>query len=57
MAFWWPRFQRLGVWFLNQMIRDQADIEDIKTEVQGAIEIPTANGPIVLSAKADRIDT
>lgn len=55
-AFWWPRFQRLGEWFLNQMTMDQSHISDMKTEVEGAIEIPTANGPIVLSAKADRID-
>jgi ATP-dependent helicase/nuclease subunit B len=56
MAFWWPRFQRLGAWFLNQLITDQSHLCEMKTEVEGAIEIPTANGPIILSAKADRID-
>jgi ATP-dependent helicase/nuclease subunit B len=56
MAFWWPRFRRLGEWFLNQMIIEQTHRQQIKTEVEGAIEIPTANGPIVLTAKADRID-
>jgi len=56
MAFWWPRFQRLSAWFLNQMMFDQFSIAEIKTETKGEIEIPTANGPIVLSAKADRID-
>ena len=55
-AFWWPRFQRLGNWFLTQMAKDQPQIQEIKTEAEGAIEIPTANGPIVLTAKADRID-
>lgn len=56
MAFWWPRFQRMGDWFLTQMAKDQSQIQEIKTEAEGAIEIPTANGPIVLAAKADRID-
>lgn len=56
MAFWWPRFQRVSVWFLSQMVKDQSHIYQIKTEVEGAIEIPTARGPIVLTSKADRID-
>ena len=56
MAFWWPRFERLGAWFLNQMAVEQKCIREIKTEVEGAIEIPTARGPMVLTAKADRID-
>ncbi len=56
MAFWWPRFQRMGGWFLTQMAKDQPQIQEMKTEVEGAIEIPTANGPIILTAKADRID-
>ncbi|MGV8948393.1 MAG: PD-(D/E)XK nuclease family protein [Candidatus Paracaedibacter sp.] len=55
-AFWWPRFQRMGGWFLAQMAKDKYHIQEIKTEIEGAIEIPTANGPIVLTAKADRID-
>jgi len=56
MAFWWPRFQRMGEWFLTQMVEGQPQIQEIKTETEGAIEIPTANGPVVLTAKADRID-
>ena len=55
-AFWWPRFQRMGAWFLSQMTNDQPHTQEIKTEIDGGIEIPTANGPIALTAKADRID-
>ena len=55
-AFWWPRFQRMGEWFLTQMIKDQPHIQEIKTEVEGTMEIPTINGPIILTAKADRIN-
>lgn len=56
MAFWWPQFQRLRDWFLNQMIIEKDAITQIKTETKGGIEIPTAKGPIILTAKADRID-
>jgi ATP-dependent helicase/nuclease subunit B len=56
ITFWWPRFQRVAAWFLNQLMADQSQIAKTQTEVEGAIEIPTAMGPIVLSAKADRID-
>lgn len=54
-AFWWPRFQRLGKWFLTQMATD-GNIHDIKTEMEGSLEIPTTHGPIILKTKADRID-
>jgi ATP-dependent helicase/nuclease subunit B len=56
MAFWWPRFQRLGFWFLNQMVIEKKNTVDMKTEVEGAIEIPTTKGTITLNTKADRID-
>ncbi|MBX9804916.1 MAG: double-strand break repair protein AddB [Alphaproteobacteria bacterium] len=55
-AFWWPRFMRMGAWFLDQLMKEQPYIQEIKTEIDGKIDIPTANGPIVLTAKADRID-
>lgn len=56
MAFWWPRFQRLGFWFLNQLAVEKNTIFEMKTEIEGAIEIPTAKGPVILTTKADRID-
>lgn len=55
-AFWWPRFQRIGKWFLAQMVKDQHHIQEIKTEIEGEMEILTANGTLILTAKADRID-
>jgi ATP-dependent helicase/nuclease subunit B len=51
MAFWWPRFQRIGKWFLAQPQPRQ-----IKTELEGFLEIPISTGLVILTAKADRID-
>lgn len=55
-AFWWPRFQRLSAWFLQKYAEESLHLRGIKTEREGAIDIPTANGFITLTAKADRID-
>jgi ATP-dependent helicase/nuclease subunit B len=56
MAFWWPRFQRLGAWFLQKFSEEYPLLQAIKTEREGAIEIPITQGFITLTAKADRID-
>lgn len=56
-AFWWPRYKRLSLWFLDQLKKDQPCVKETKTEIEGQIDIPTRIGPIILSAKADRIDT
>jgi ATP-dependent helicase/nuclease subunit B len=55
-AFWWPRFQRLARWFLDQLIKDQPEINKTVTEVDGIIAIPIMKGTVDLSVKADRID-
>ncbi|MBM3468095.1 MAG: hypothetical protein FJX71_01530 [Alphaproteobacteria bacterium] len=55
-AFWWSQFQRIGEWFLSKMSEEKPLIQEIKTEVEGSLEIPTSNGPILLTTKADRID-
>lgn len=56
MAFWWPRFQRMGRWFLDQMTQNQHSLQKTKTEIKGSLEISTTHGPVILTAKADRID-
>jgi ATP-dependent helicase/nuclease subunit B len=56
MAFWWPRFQRLSAWFLQKFSEESPYLQGTQTEREGAIDIPTANGFITLTAKADRID-
>ena len=57
-AFWWPRFQRIAEWFLEQERERRATlIKASTTETRGEIALKGPAGPFVLSAKADRIDT
>lgn len=52
-AFWWPRFERIAHWFVQQ---DRAPVHLSVCEVKGAIELDGPAGPFELVAKADRID-
>jgi ATP-dependent helicase/nuclease subunit B len=56
-ALWWPRFQRIAIWFSNWEIARRAAISVIDAEIRGEIQIPLDNGrSFVLSARADRIE-
>ena len=57
MAFWWPRFQRVAEWFLEQERERRAGaIAGSHTEVRGEIALQGRADDFVLTAKADRID-
>jgi ATP-dependent helicase/nuclease subunit B len=56
VTFWQPRLLRLGQWFIDQMKTDSSFIQDIFIEEQGTLDIVTAGGSVMLTAKADRID-
>ncbi|HWA41799.1 MAG TPA: double-strand break repair protein AddB [Hypericibacter adhaerens] len=55
-AFWWPRFERIAAWFLEQRREELAEVERSLAELKGKIEIDAHGHPFTLSAKADRID-
>ena len=56
-AFWWPRFERVARWFVEEERRRRAEgFAPIAVEVTGEMEIPGKAGPFVLTARADRID-
>jgi ATP-dependent helicase/nuclease subunit B len=56
-AFWWPRFERVAVWFVEfERARRQDGTRPLATEVSGWVDIETAGEPFRLTAKADRID-
>jgi ATP-dependent helicase/nuclease subunit B len=56
-AFWWPRFLRIAGWFVEFERRRRASgVAVLATECRGIIEIPTGAVPVLLKAKADRID-
>ena len=55
-AFWWPRFERIAEWFVEQEKARRGEATPLATEVGGALELAGPAGPFVLRAKADRID-
>ncbi len=56
-ALWWPRFQRIAVWFAEWEIARRGDISSIDAEIKGEISIRLDNErTFVLSARADRIE-
>ena len=52
-AFWWPRFERIAHWFVQQ---DRSGIQTSICEVEGHVMLDGPAGPFKLVAKADRID-
>ncbi|MDF1749373.1 MAG: double-strand break repair protein AddB [Alphaproteobacteria bacterium] len=55
-AFWWPRFERIAVWFLAQEASRRPKLAQSFTEISGKIKILAPAGEFLLTAEADRID-
>lgn len=55
-AIWWPRFERVARWFVEEERARRTEIRRVISEQNGAIDIPLRGGSIRLSARADRID-
>lgn len=55
-AFWWPRFEQIAKWFVEQEHNRRENIRTLATETQGKIDINLPGGLFTLGAKADRID-
>ncbi|MBT7527625.1 MAG: double-strand break repair protein AddB, partial [Rhodospirillales bacterium] len=55
-ALWWPRFERVAVWFAEHEIIRRAMLSPLGTESWGTLEFETSNGPFKLTGMADRID-
>jgi ATP-dependent helicase/nuclease subunit B len=56
-ALWWPRFQRIAVWFADWEIARRGNVAGIDAEIRGEIQIPLDNErTFYLSARADRIE-
>jgi ATP-dependent helicase/nuclease subunit B len=56
-AFWWPRFVRIAHWFLDQEAARRGGIERSASEIKGQLTVEGPEGPFILSAIADRVDT
>lgn len=55
-AFWWPRFERIAKWFVEQETKRRGRVQEMHVEVTGQTELEGPAGPFILRAKADRID-
>jgi ATP-dependent helicase/nuclease subunit B len=55
-AFWWPRFERIAAWFVEQERERRRTIASTVTEIRGDVRFASAGGEFTLRAKADRLD-
>lgn len=56
-AFWWPRFQRLARWLVEtENERRATGTSVLETEVEGTLTVGPDARPLLITAKADRID-
>ena len=55
-AFWWPRFERIMEWFLEQERARRPGLALLVSETRGTLELSMPRGPFTLVGKADRIE-
>ncbi len=55
-AFWWPRFERIAIWFLGEERARRPNILRTLTEASAKARIIEGSLPFDLTAKADRLD-
>jgi len=55
-AFWWPRFERIAGWFLDQERERRHSLAALVSETSGSRVFPAPGGDFELNAKADRIE-
>ncbi|MBT7757488.1 MAG: double-strand break repair protein AddB, partial [Rhodospirillaceae bacterium] len=55
-AFWWPRFQRIAAWFLEQEAARRPATLPLATEAKGQMTLQGPGGAFILTGIADRID-
>lgn len=54
--FWWPRFERIAAWFVQEQYERREYISKSITETSGLLEVATKAGIFNITAKADRLD-
>jgi len=53
---WWPRFERIARWFIENEVKRQHDVVQHFTEIPGEWVFDHDGEPFILRARADRID-
>jgi ATP-dependent helicase/nuclease subunit B len=56
MALWWPRFERVAAWVLEQERARRAGALEIKVEAKGLLRLEAPAGEFRLKARADRLE-
>jgi ATP-dependent helicase/nuclease subunit B len=56
-SFWWPRFEQIAAWFIDQQEKRQGIATPVLTEERGTITLNIIpDRPFIVTAIADRID-
>lgn len=55
-AVWWPRFLRVGEWFIGEFQTGREALAGILVEADGELEFKSPGGLFTLTARADRVD-
>lgn len=55
-AFWWPRFERIAAWIVEQEHARTPSVAARHTEISGELNLSDRPRPFTLRARADRID-
>jgi ATP-dependent helicase/nuclease subunit B len=55
-AFWWPRFERIARWFVDNERERRGGLASLHAEVKGHLQFTSLAGPFTLTATADRIE-
>jgi ATP-dependent helicase/nuclease subunit B len=56
MAFWWPRFEKIARWFIEQEAERRPELERSHSEIAGTLTLRAVKPAFELRARADRID-
>ena len=54
--FWWTRFKAMAAWFIENEHRRRDSLQSVHAETSGMIFLKAAQGPIKLTARADRLE-
>jgi ATP-dependent helicase/nuclease subunit B len=55
-AFWWPRFERIALWFAGFEASRRQNMTGAHAEIRGVLAVPTGSGTFRLIGRADRIE-
>lgn len=56
-AFWWPRFERIAAWLIEEEARRKRDLSTIEAEQEGVVMLEAPAGDFALKARLDRLET